>query len=199
MQNFRTPSLSTTMLVLVAFLLTGCSEEFLRTDTEETRAATPRQALAKGAPVADLSGSWSWQEEVLIKLPSELAMAIFGISESEGPVMNLTCHSWGALTLVQNGATFTGTATQTSSCETQGGQTANTPPFPPGFSLEGHITGRAVRFNADVGEGFYCPYTGTLTVDGGRATHLNATGRCDVPAPVHPNATKSLSFDATRL
>ena len=112
--------------------------------------------------------------------------------------MHVNCDTWGGLTLLQNGDSFTGTADQQWACVTNGGQVAATAPFPPVFDVSGSIEGRAVHFIADVGQGLTCAYAGALTVANGTAISLNATGGCDVPLPFHPNMDKSVSFDATR-
>jgi hypothetical protein len=112
--------------------------------------------------------------------------------------MTLRCVSSGDATLTQTGNDFSGFATQSSSCETSGGQLAATPPFPPGFGISGTINGRHVAFSADVGNGIECSYRGAVRTWLGEAVAIDATGDCDVPAPFKPNASKSLSFDMYR-
>ena len=156
----------------------------------------PSVISAQGS-VADVSGTWTWNEYVIFTGPGPAITAFFQV-QLEGPVMHVRCDTWGGLTIQQNGPSFTGFADQQWACVTQGGQTAQSAPFPPGFSVSGEITGRGVHFVADVGQGFSCSYDGSLRVAGGVATSLNATGGCDVPMPFHPNMDRSISFDATR-
>jgi hypothetical protein len=156
-------------------------------------------ARAGGPVVPDVSGSWSWNEHIIVKLPGDLGALIFGVAP-EGPVMHLTCDAWGILLIQRDGASFTGSTDQNASCVTNGGQAATTIPFPPFFDVTGTIVGRAVHFESgDLGQGISCSYHGSLGVADGVATSLNATGGCDVPIPVHPNMDKSVSFDAVRL
>ena len=154
-------------------------------------------AIAQGQPASDLTGQWSWEESVLIVAPGDVIPGIFDV-DPEGPVMQVRCLASGALTIQQNGSSFSGSADQQWSCVTAGGQTALQAPFPATFDITGSITGRGVHFTADVGQGFSCSYHGSLGVTGDVATAINATGDCDVPLPFHPNTDKSVYFTATR-
>jgi hypothetical protein len=156
------------------------------------------RATPAGQKTPNVSGNWSWNGKTIILGPDELIMAFFGIPESEGPVMRLICDTWGTMTLTQSGTSFSGVADQDGSCTTAGEQSASTTPFPPFFSIDGSVTGHAVHFDGDVGEGIVCPYQGSLDVQDGLATQLNATGRCVVPFPAHPLLDKELEFNATR-
>ena len=147
--------------------------------------------------VPDVSGDWTWEEAVIFIAPGYIVAAFFGV-QVEGPIMHLRCQTGGGLTIQQNGASFSGSADQQWACVTRGGQPTPTAPFPPAFDVSGSITGHAVHFSADIGQGFSCSYAGSLSVVNGVATSINATGGCDVPLPVHPNMDKSVSFDATR-
>jgi hypothetical protein len=114
--------------------------------------------------------------------------------------MRVFCETSGLLFLDQDGESFEGAATQNVSCESANGQPALNPPLPPFFELAGQVTGGAVHFVAGFeGAPITCPYQGSLTVVNGVATRLSATGRCVFSAPFHPNMTKNVSFDATRL
>jgi len=148
--------------------------------------------------VPNVEGAWRWEERTFIVLPGEIAMPFFGVANSEGPVMILFCVSQGDMTLTQNGNDFSGFATQSSWCRTLGGQSAATPPFPPGFGVSGTIQGHRVSFSADVGGGIDCAYNGVVQAWLGDAFAVNASGGCDVPAPFKPNVSKSLSFDMYR-
>ena len=147
--------------------------------------------------VPDVSGSWSWNELVVLTAPGAAVAAFFGVV-IEGPVMHVRCETWGELAIQQTGASFSGLTDQQWACVTAGGQAALTAPFPPAFAISGSISGHAVEFIADVGQGVSCSYRGSLSVAGGVATSINTTGGCDVPAPFHPNMDKSIYFNATR-
>jgi hypothetical protein len=186
------PFFIATLSVLLV-LFAGCTSD----DLTSADLTTLSPANAKTIP--GVSGTWDWEEVNQIVLPAEFGF-LFGISP-DGPVLRVTCHSSGELAITQVGDSFNGTASQQSTCETNDGQPTPTNPFPQGpgaFEIEGHITGRAVHFEALVGEGFFCPYNGSLRVNGGMATELHATGRCDVPIDAQPNVTKIISFDAVR-
>jgi hypothetical protein len=147
----------------------------------------------------DVEGDWQWQERILVVLPGEVAMAFFGVAESEGPIMILRCNTWGDMSLTQTGSDFEGFANQSSSCTTLGGQVAATPPFPPGFGVSGSLNGHFVSFSADVGGGIDCSYRGFVHGWLGEAFAIFASGGCDVPAPFEPNISKSISFNMQRL
>ncbi|HSM34783.1 MAG TPA: hypothetical protein VK837_00170 [Longimicrobiales bacterium] len=140
-------------------------------------------AFAKPAPV-DISGDWNWNERSRFILSVEAA-AIFGVTP-EGPNTVLDCESGGTLTLDQNGATFTGFATQSSSCETKGGVAVVPPVLPPALDVvDGQIMGRRISFVFGAGP-IPCPYTASMTTVGGVATSLSGTGRCIGPG--HPQS-----------
>ena len=156
-------------------------------------------AATVGPATPNISGDWSWDDHLILVAPDYAVMAFFGVTESEGPVMHVTCHTWGTMHLNQNGASFSGNSDQDGACTTQGGQSATTTPFPPSFDIDGSISGHSVHMNQDVGDGIICSYRGSLTVANGVATKLNATGGCDVPLPFHPSMNRDVIFDATRL
>lgn len=156
------------------------------------------RGLGLGAWSANVEGTWRWEERTLVVLPGEIAMLVFGVASSEGPVMILFCVSRGDMTLTQSGDDFSGFATQSSWCRTAGGQSAATTPFPPGFGVSGRIQGHRISFSADVGSGIDCSYSGVVHAWLGDAFAVNASGGCVVPAPFEPNISKSLSFDMYR-
>ena len=158
----------------------------------------PPSATAQAPDPVNLAGDWAWTEEVLVVLPAEIALFFFQVPVPEGPVMHLRCASWGTMTLTQAGNVVAGGASQQSTCTTRGGQAA-VPPFPPGFGVTGTLKGHALHFDLDVGEGFACPYQGSLSVVAGQAVALNATGVCGPEAPFQPNVGRTLSFDAVRI
>jgi hypothetical protein len=155
----------------------------------QSSAATPVFSAAQGAAI-DLGGTWNWSETVTTIFPPLIA-GIIGI-EPEGLVTHATCYDNGTLTLVQTDNTFVGTATQTSTCTTNGGQ-RYTPPFPPTLDiLDGRIDGRSIDFSFSEG----CPYQGTVSLDGGIAVQIVGTGKCQVA--LHPALLKTVTWQATR-
>lgn len=161
-------------------------------------------AFARPAPV-DISGQWNWSERGRLILTVE-ATPLFGVVP-EGPRTILVCESGGTLTIDQSGDTFTGSATQTSSCETNGGQVVVPPAFPPALDIvDGTIRGARISFTFGAGP-IPCPYTAVVSSGGGVATALNGTGRCIVPGhpqsplPVPPPPiapTKTIEWNAWR-
>jgi hypothetical protein len=144
-----------------------------------------------GAHQVNLSGHWAWSETVTTIFPPFIA-GIVGI-EPEGPVTHATCYDAGVLTLVQTGDTFVGTATQTSTCTTRGGQQYQ-PPFPPTLEvLGGQIHGQSFEFEFSGG----CPYRGTASLVDGVVVRIGGTGKCEIF--LHPALLKTVSWQATRL
>jgi hypothetical protein len=176
-----------TACAVAATLLAGCGDQgplVAPTDLRET--TRPVAAVAAGA--IDVSGSWSWREEVVSVMPREIAL-ILGLTP-EGTVTHVTCTDFGAMTLVQTGSTFGGTATQTSICRTRGGQQFS--PFPPELAItDGRIAGRSLHF--DFGG---CAYHAVATPAGGAAVRLEGTGIC--PVDLHPALLKTVTWDAVR-
>ena len=157
----------------------------------------------------DVSGAWVWSTTEHLTLPPFVAEQIFEITP-EGMVTQLWCQTSGTLTLVQTGSTFTGSGTQSATCETGGGHRFDSPPTatPPTIQVnDGRIRGKALEFTVDSG-GMDCPHKGAITdLDGAVATELRATGRCIVPGhpkspvPLEPppaGTSKSISWVATR-
>jgi hypothetical protein len=170
------PRYITCALALFASALAACDD-----DAGVLGPDMPTPEFAQAA-APDVSGEWSWNEHGRYIL-SEAAAALFGVAP-EGPRTILDCESGGTLTIVQSGTTFAGTATQTSSCETSGGQVAASPPFPPELDIiDGTIQGRRISFTFGAGP-IPCPYTATVAVEGGQALAMDGTGRC-IP-PGHP-------------
>lgn len=168
-------------LVLAVALLIGCSD-----------AAPTAPDLAQAQPVPDVSGTWEWSEVTHIRATPFAAEVVFGVTP-EGPVTHFTCPSSGTLTVVQSGATFSGTSTQNPSlCTTQGGQTAPGP-FPPTLDLvDGELRGRSLRFSFDAGA-FPCHYRGAFLAS---TDEWRASGSCEVPPEF--GTDKIVGFVATR-
>ena len=188
-------------LSLLLLALTGCSGDDL----------TGAKSLHKGAEslnlstaslktIPDVSGTWTWTESQQLVVSAEIGI-LWGLDDYPDDPIHLDCTSGGELELEQDGATITGMGSQESSCHTPDGVPTPTVPFPQGdaaLGLEGHITGRAVHFEALVGDGFYCPYNGSLRVSGSVATKIRASGRCETPIEVRPLNGSGISFEAVR-
>jgi hypothetical protein len=138
---------------------------------------------AKSAAVADISGTWLWSEEVIFSVAAPLTGVFFGI-QPEGPITHFTCHETGTMTLIQAGASFSGTASQLSECRTRGGQVFSPPVFPPTLDVaDGTIEGRSVHLLFGAGD-INCPCRATISMEGGQAVRLTGSGRCIEPG--HP-------------
>jgi hypothetical protein len=162
--------------------------------TSPTGATGPGQESATQPTTLELAGVWNWSETTEIKATAPAA-AFFGLTP-EGPITHIACTSSGELTVAQNGADFTGAATQSSLCRTQGGVVFDPfPLFPDAWTMGGTLTGRSISFTVETG-GFPCHYRGSARVNGGTVEELRATGGCDVPKEIGHD--KILGFVATR-
>jgi hypothetical protein len=143
----------------------------------------PAFGLVGGA--IDLNGTWDWTETTVIKTQAWAVPLFFGV-QAEGPITHITCQAQGTLSLTQNGSTFSGSSTQSGSCETKGGQPVLAP-FPPTLDLiDGQIIGRSYRFTWDAGPfplggHIFCPNHGAIRVKDGAATELRGSGDCLLP------------------
>src|SRR5262245_23093980 len=169
--------------------------------------ATAQAAAASAVAVADVSGSWNWSEEVVLALPEWLG-PVFGFVP-EGPVTHMRCQDFGVMNISQAGTSFSGTATQTSTCQTRGGQVFSPAVFPSSIQIsDGRIDGRSIHlfFGPSPNE-VPAPYDGTISeIVGGVATALRGTGRA-IP-PGHPQSplfvdppappSKTISWQASR-
>lgn len=144
-------------------------------------------------PAADISGTYEWSESAKGIMPEEVAESFFGI-EAEGKATHFTCEDRGTFTLIQNGSSFTGEATQTGTCVTKGGQVFdNTFPFPFPI-LNGRVAGRSIHF--DFSDPI-CPYMGVLQIADGEVVGMRGTGRC---GPFGPrDIFKSITWEASRI
>jgi hypothetical protein len=179
----------TRLTLLAALSVAGCASDVV---SPPPSALAPRVTASArgGAPVIDLSGTWVWSETVTTIIPPFIA-SILGITP-EGPVTHATCYDAGILTLVQSGRTFVGTATQTATCTTRGGQQYQ-PPFPSTLEvLDGRIDGRSLEFTFS-GD---CPYHGSASLAGGVVVGIGGTGKCAVD--LHPALLKTVTWQATR-
>jgi len=202
-------------LSLLLLALTGCSDnDLIGADSPHTGADSPHTGAdsphtgaeslnllpASLKTIPDVSGTWTWTESQQLVVSAEIGF-LWGLDEYPGDPIHLDCTSGGELELEQVGATITGVGSQESSCHTPDGVPTPTVPFPQGdeaLGIEGHIAGRAVHFEALVGDGFYCPYRGSLRVSGGVATKIRASGRCEIPIEVRPLNDAGISFEAVR-
>ncbi len=143
-------------------------------------------SFSTAAAIPDLGGAWAYDEtSILVLKPGD-------------EVLRLTCRSSeGVLTIVQDGANFTGTLTHPSSiCTTAGGQVVPAPwPLPYEATISGRITGRAFLID-QVDPGTTCVKQGRVLGSGATA-QLATTGRCDLsfvpfrPATAHNSAVAS--------
>jgi hypothetical protein len=172
-------------MMTTAAVLAGCA------DAPEPFAAAPAPASLVTHSALDISGSWHYVETVhLVLKPGD-------------EVIDMTCiNPDGVLTIVQTGASFTGTLTHpTTTCVTRDGSAAPPPwDLPYVASLSGTVTGRAIHFEQYDAPPSYpvrCPKNGSLTVAGGAVTAMSTRGRCDLsflPFPI----TAINSASATR-
>jgi hypothetical protein len=182
----------TTLVPLLLCVLAGCSAEPLGVEPDASPGPSlAGPSLAAASADADISGAWNWREVVVLNLNEFAATVFFGI-QPEGPQTHVRCNDSGTMTLVQTGASFTGTALQTATCETQGGQVFTPPVFPPVVDIaEGSIRGRSMHFLFGAGD-VPCPYRAEIAdVQAGVAVRLTGGGKCITPG--HPQSP--LPFD----
>ncbi len=149
--------------------------------------------IGPGQPL-DLSGAWTWSREEHLTIPDWVAMFVIGI-QPEGPVTQARCEGSGTMTLEQTGATFTGTATESShQCVTSGGQAFQAPGFAdPILIADGRIHGRSIRFSFSSPTVTPCPHHAVISaVDNGLALALDGTGQCFVPG--HPKSESPIAL-----
>jgi len=171
--------------------------------------ASPGGPAAQWHGTADLSGSWTWSNLETLKMPPFLAAAL-GITP-EGANTHARCESAGTMTLIQNGASFSGTAFKTfNACETHGGQTFQQPQANAPLTItDGHVQGRNIRFALNSPTVTPCPHKAVIAeFDGSMAVALSGTGHCILPGHPQSNSpvvldtpagtTKTLSWSAVR-
>jgi hypothetical protein len=183
--------------VIAMLLVVACTKS---PATDELRSLVPTAptaatALQSGGSPPDLSGAWNWSRVEQLTMPSWLAEFVIGI-DPEGPITRATCEGSGTMTLTQTGATFTGTATQTThGCETAGGQQFQSPGAAMPIAVaDGRISGRAIRFSFSNPTVSPCPHQATISaIQGDTAVALTGTGRCFVPG--HPKSESPILLD----
>jgi hypothetical protein len=122
-----------------AGLLAGCGEAAQPLDP----AYSADPAFAVGNMPLDISGDWLLESENLIHL-TEAAAPIFGF-EPEGPRTTIRCTQTDrVLTIVQDGASFSGSHTGVSTCVSKGGQVVSGPSG--GMVVGGELRGRSLHF-----------------------------------------------------
>ena len=123
----------------------------------------------------DLTGSWMYGGTIESGIPPFLVEALGLVPEGE--ITYLTCETGGEMELIQTGETFEGTATQTLSCMTDGGQGPFWPPaFPPEFDVtNGVIAGKYTSFAFGS-----CNFTAKVVGNGDK---LTGEGPCPIPLP----------------
>ena len=176
-----------------ALLLAGCTMTPAGSEPQSltTLPPTAASAVQPGSP-PDLSGAWNWSNVEVLRMPTFVAMMV-GI-KPEGLNTQARCESAGTMTLVQTGASFSGSAARTfNACETKGGQTFQQPGT--AFQVSnGRITGSSIRFSFDSPPVTPCPHQAVISaVEGGIAGALIGTGRCIVPG--HPQSDSPLQLD----
>jgi hypothetical protein len=179
--------------LLAALLAAGCDGGPGTAPTGPSAAGAASAAVAAAAPV-DVSGEWSWREEVVLQVPTAF-LPFFGI-EPEGPVTIGRCVNSGEMTLVQQGAAFSGSASQTAACVTRGGQLFSPPAFGPTVVIaDGVMTGRSLRFVFGVGDVPCIHHAVIADIEDGRAVRLRGGGRCIPPGhPLSPLAFLGLDL-----
>lgn len=168
-------------LFSLSVVLVGCHAGRLPTEpssaAQTTRQADVQPANSGAAEEINLTGSWTWQETVESAIPPFIVELMGQGIVPEGEVTYLTCKGGGEMRLVQTGGTFEGTATQSGSCVTEGGQGPFWPPsFPPLLEVtNGVISGKDISWAFN-----NCAYTAMVVGSGNR---LVGKGACDIPLP----------------
>lgn len=190
-------------LAVASLALGGCTQADIEGPPDEP-SATP-SAIAS-TPI-DISGTWTWSNEEIVKFPPFVA-AMLGIAP-EGPNTHARCESEGDMTLNQTGSTFAGQAIKTfNQCVTKGGQVFQQPSSQL-FVQDGAIQGNNLSFSFASATVRPCPHSATASgPPGGVAVSLTGTGHCYLPG--HPRSespnvlpppggtTKTVRWEATR-
>lgn len=160
--------------------------------------AQERPSLA-AVSIPSIAGDWVWTHRTVFVIPTDVAATIVppvALPFLDGPNTRIECHVSGTADLVQNGASFSGSATQESDCALKEG-----PSFPmlivyqSTFDISnGEITGRSLQFDVLP----FCHNQGNLTVDGSTVTAWRVSGECEPPIPVNPAVGKTISWEAER-
>lgn len=195
--------IATLFVALAASSLLACSDEVAGPADVGSVVAVEASAVAP----ASVGGEWSWSSEEQVKFPPFVAFNL-GIVP-EGDNTHARCESSGGMTLVQAGASFSGTATKEQNlCTTNGGQTFQQPQSE-FFVVGGEVQGNSLHFSFESATVRPCPHAATvIAVDGSIATELRGTGHCLLPGhpestsptelPPPAGTTKTLRWDASR-
>lgn len=194
---------STLAALVAALACAACSETQLTPPQPE--AAAP---LSAGPPSpADLSGSWNWSNEEIVKFPPFLAFLLGVVPE--GPNTHARCESAGTMTVSQSGSTFQGVAVKTfNQCLTNGGQIFQQPSTTL-FVKDGTVRGVGLSFSFESATVRPCPHRATISESqNGLALALRGTGHCFLPghpksespnaAPPPGGTTKTVHWEASR-
>ena len=104
-------------LLLALTATAGCADQNPAAPaTAGTEATLP---TSQSAEPANLAGPWEWTHSTVFVLPAGVAAAVLppqGAAHVTGPVAHIDCTVSGTMFITQSGSTFSGTATQSSSC-----------------------------------------------------------------------------------
>lgn len=194
-------------LVLALTATAGCADQNPAAPTTAgTEATSPTSQSAEPSPTsqsaepANLAGPWEWTHSTVFVLPAGVAAAVLppqGAAHVTGPVAHIDCTVSGTMFITQSGSTFSGTATQSSSCRVRTGGPAFAWPFvyQPAFNVDdGRVMGHAFQFKVLP----LCQNRGAARVAGGVTVSWRATGKCDPPIPDHPAVGKTKTWEAWR-
>jgi hypothetical protein len=188
----RRPGVLLLLLAAVSGSLLHSGETRAQSDNTTDSESEEIQVATEGVRSSyDISGDWLWSESNIITVPGYVS-GFIGIEE-EGPTLHLLCEVTGTLDVTQSGNSFTGEATQTGECFSQGGQ-GPVFPFPPTLHPEGSL-GPGRSFFIDFGD---CEYNGHLSVDPetGEVIAISATGNC--AEVFSPASFKAVGWSAIR-
>lgn len=203
------------LLVGAAALAVGCADQSPLGPRDGVHSLGSAQASMSEA--IDVSGEWQWNRSELIRMPRWFVENVLnGVPgndvQPEGRNTHARCHSEGIMMLVQDGATFEGSASRTAgSCQTFGGQVFQQPDAAlPLAVFDGRIRGLGLSFSMGNPVVSPCPHNTVITdVEGGMAVAFGGTARCVLPGhpqsesilPLGPppgGTSKTLSFGARR-
>lgn len=181
---------------IAAFAAGGC------TDSPVAGPGAPAiSETAIGAAVAppSIAGDWVWAHRTVFVIPTDVAatiVATVALPFLDGPNTRIECHVSGTANLVQNGASFSGSATQESDCALKEGPSFAMPfVYQSPFDISnGEIIGRSLQFDVLP----LCHNQGNLTVEGSTVTAWRVSGECEPPIPVHPRVGKTIRWEAER-
>lgn len=169
----------TTLIIVMTTLCPACDSA----DSTGVDAAPSPEATRTSSDIASvpsIAGEWAFSERIWVLQPSELN-GLIGAPPVERPMTQMVCHAEGGIELVQQGASFEGTATQSVICSVDGVEFV--PPafaFNPEFTISnGRIRGRSIYF--ETGHTLnVCDNRGSVRIRGGTIQSMGAIGNCPV-------------------